>query len=245
MEKLGINLGYLLVQIFNFAILFVVLRAWVYKPIVNMLEQRRQKIAQGLEDARIAAEARSNAEMQAQVILAAAQKEAEQKLREAAERAEQLAKELRGQTEKETAEARQAAAKEAEQAHTQALAELRGQVAALAIAAAQKLIGEALDERRQRTLVAEFFSGLRGSKVLVLEGQPLTGAAAEVTSALPLTDEEQASVRKEIGGKLGSGASLTFRVNPNILGGLIVRVGDKVIDGSVAGKLEGLRQNLR
>jgi len=244
-EKLGINLGYLLVQIFNFAILFVVLRAWVYKPIVNMLEQRRQKIAQGLEDARIAAEARSNAEMQAQVILAAAQKEAEQKLRDASERAEQLAKELRGQTEKETAEARQAAAKEAEQAHTQALAELRGQVAALAIAAAQRLIGEALDERRQRTLVAEFFSGLRGSKVLVLEGQPLTGAAAEVTSALPLTDQEQASVRKEIGAKLGSGASLTFRVNPNILGGLIVRVGDKVIDGSVAGKLEGLRQNLR
>ena len=245
MEKLGINLGYLLVQIFNFAILFVVLRAWVYKPIVNMLEQRRQKIAQGLEDARIAAEARSNAEMQAQVILAAAQKEAEQKLRDASERAEQLAKELRGQTEKETAEARQVAAKEAEQAHTQALAELRGQVAALAIAAAQRLIGEALDERRQRTLVAEFFSGLRGSKVLVLEGQPLTGAAAEVTSALPLTDEEQASVRKEIGGKLGSGASLTFRVNPNILGGLIVRVGDKVIDGSVAGRLEGLRQNLK
>lgn len=245
MEKLGINLGYLLVQVLNFAILFVVLRAWVYRPIVNVLEQRRQKIAQGLEDARVAAEARANAEKEAQAVLANAQRESEQKLRETTERAEQLGKELRAAAEKEGAEARQAASHEAEQARTQALGELRGQVAALAIAAAQKLIGEALDDRRQRALVAEFFSGLRDGKVLVMEGQTLVGSAAEVTSALPLTDDEQASVRKEIGGKLGSGASLTFRVNPNILGGLIVRVGDKVIDGSVAGKLEGLRQNLR
>ena len=33
---------------------------------------------------------------------------------------------------------------------------------------------------------------------------------------------------------------LTFRVDPAILGGLVIRVGDKVLDGSVAGKLEGL-----
>ena len=245
MEKLGINLGYLLVQVLNFAILFVVLRAWVYRPIVKMLEGRRQKIAQGLEDARIAAEARANAEKEAQVILAQAQKDVELKLREASERAEQVAKEARAAAEKEASDIRQAAAQEGEQTRSQALSELRGQVAALAIAAAQKLIGETLDERRQRALVAEFFSGLRAGKALVLEGQPLAGAAAEVTSALPLTDEEQAAVRKEIADKLGSAASLSFRVNPDILGGLVVRVGDKVIDGSVAGKLEGLRQTLR
>ena len=47
MEKLGINLGYLLVQIFNFIILFMVLKAWVYKPLINMLEKRRATIAKG------------------------------------------------------------------------------------------------------------------------------------------------------------------------------------------------------
>ena len=57
MEKLGLNLGYLLVQIFNFLILFVILRVWVYKPILGLLEKRRENIAQGLEDARVAAEA--------------------------------------------------------------------------------------------------------------------------------------------------------------------------------------------
>ena len=62
MEALGINLGYIFVQIFNFAILFLVLRAWVYEPIINMLDNRRKSVEKGLEDARIASDARANAE---------------------------------------------------------------------------------------------------------------------------------------------------------------------------------------
>lgn len=245
MEKLGINLGYLLVQIFNFAILFVVLRAWVYKPVVKLLEQRRQKIAQGLEDARVAAEARANAEKEAQAILAAAQSEANQRIREAAERAEQAAREIRAAAEKEAAALREAAAAEAEHARAAALGELRGQVAALAVAAAQQLIGASLDEKRQRELVEEFFSGIQRGKVVVLEGEALEGGSAEVVSALPLTEAEQETIRKQLAKPLAAGGSLSFRVNPAILGGLVVRVGDKVIDGSVAGRLEGLRQSLR
>lgn len=245
MEALGINLGYLLVQILNFAIIFVVLRVWVYKPIVGLLEKRRERIAQGLEDARVAAEARANAEKEAQAILTQAQADANQKIREASERAEQVTREIRAAAEKDAAAVREAAAGEAEEARTTALGELRGQVAALAIAAAQKLIGESLDEKRQRHLVEEFFSGIKDGRVVVLEGESPKGASAEITSALPLTEAEQETVRKQLAKPLGAGASLSFRVNPAILGGLVIRVGDKVIDGSVAGKLEGLRQSLR
>jgi len=245
LEALGINLGYLFVQILNFAIIFVVLRVWVYKPILGLLERRRERIAQGLEDARVAAEARANAEKEAQALLGRAQADANQKVRESAERAEQVAREIHAAAEKDAAAVRQAAAGEAEQARSAALGELRGQVAALAIAAAQKLIGESLDEKRQRHLVQEFFSGIKDGRVVVLEGETLQGASAEVTSALPLTEAEQDTVRKQLAKPLGAGAPLSFRVNPAILGGLVIRVGDKVIDGSVAGKLEGLRQSLR
>jgi F-type H+-transporting ATPase subunit b len=241
LTPLGINLTFLISHIVNFVVLLLILRMWAWGPIRRMLEQRREKIAQGLEDARIAAEARANAEKEAQSILAGAQVEANQKVREASERAEQVAREIRAAAEKEAAGLREAAAAEAEEARNRALAELRGQVAALAIAAAQKLIGESLDEKRQRRLVEEFFSGVKDGKVVVLEGEREAGGTAEVTSALPLTAEEQETIRKQ----LGSGAALSFRVNPAILGGLIVRLGDKVVDGSVAGKLEGLRQSLR
>lgn len=245
MEALGINLGYLFVQIFNFAILFVVLRAWVFKPIIGVLDKRRQTIAQALEDARIAAEARANAEKDAQAILAKAQQEASQRVREASERAEKVALEIKADAEHEAEAIREAAKTEAEQAKLQQLGELRGQVGALAIAAAQKLIGETLDEKRQHALIDEFFSGVRGGKVTVLEGVSASGASAEVTTALPLSETEQAAVKRDVLSKLGSSATTSFLVDPSILGGMVVRVGDKVLDGSVAGKLENLRQTLK
>ncbi len=245
MEGLGLNLGYLAVQIVSFLVMLVILRAWVYTPILNMLDKRRKTIAQGLEDARVAAEARANAEKEAEEILAKAQREAAERVREASERAEETAREIKALADREAAEIRQTAAAEAEQAKEQVLGELRGQVSALAIAAAHKLIGETLDEKRQHALIQDFFSGVKGGRVTLLEGETLSGASADITSALPLTKSEQETVRKEIIERMGSGESVSFHVNPNILGGLIIRIGDKVLDGSVSGKLQGLRQSLR
>ncbi|MGD2058886.1 MAG: F0F1 ATP synthase subunit B [Anaerolineales bacterium] len=245
MEALGINLGYLLVQITNFAILFIILRAWVFKPIVGLLERRRETIAQGEEDARVAAQARENAEQEAEEITKKAQQEASKIVRDATERGEEVRLEIKQKAEEEAAEIRANAQEQAKEAKEQALSDLRGQVASLAIAAAQKVIGEALDEKRQHTLIKQFFSGVEEGKVVLLDGESVSGASAEVTSALPLTDKEQETVREDIVGKLGDSATITFRVDPNILGGLVIRVGDKVLDGSVAGKLSGLKQSLR
>ena len=245
MEALGLNLGYLFVQIFNFLIIFIVLRAWIFKPILGLLETRREAIARGLEDARIAAEARANAEKDAQDIIAKAQAEASQKTREATERAEEAAREVHAQAEAEAAKAREAALAEVDQERERILADVRGQVAALSMAATQRLIGEALDEQRQHALIAEFFSGVKAGRVVVLEDVTgLTGASAEVTSALPLSTEEQEAVKSDVLARLGAQATVAFRVDPTILGGLIVRVGDKVLDGSVAGQLESMRQSL-
>jgi F-type H+-transporting ATPase subunit b len=244
LDQLGLNLGYLLLQIFNFLILFVILRAWVYKPILGLLDKRRQNIAQGLEDARVAAEARANAEKEAEKIIADAQAEAGQVVREANERAQGVAKEVKAEAEAEAAKARETALAEAEAERNRILGDLRGQVAALSISATQKLVGEALDEKRQRALLDDFFSGVKAGKVVVLDDASFKGEAAEVTSALPLTDQEQETVKKEVLAKVGAQA-VTFRVDPAIMGGLVIKVGDKVIDGSVAGKLEDLSQNLK
>jgi F-type H+-transporting ATPase subunit b len=245
LEKLGLNLGYILVQLFNFLALFVVLRAWVYKPIMGLLEKRRNTIAQGLEDARVAEEARANAEKEAARINVEAQTKATHIINDATERAEKVILEVKAEADQEISKERESTLAEVADERSRMLGDLRGQVAALAIAAAQKLVGEALDEKRQHTLLAEFFSGVKAGKVIVLEGQSLSGASAEVISALPLTVDEQNIVRKEILTKMGSQSAVAFRIDPSILGGLVVRVGDKILDGSVAGKLDNLRQNLQ
>jgi F-type H+-transporting ATPase subunit b len=244
LEALGINLPFLLVQIVNLIIVYTVVAKWIVGPIGGMLEKRRENIAQGLEDARVAAEARANAEKEAEKIIADAQAEASQVVREANERAQGVAKEVKSEAEAEAAKARETALAEAEAERNRILGDLRGQVAALSISATQKLVGEALDEKRQHALLDEFFSGIKSGKVVVLDDADFKGEAAEITSALPLTDKEQDAVKKDVLAKVGAQA-VTFRVDPAIMGGLVIKVGDKVMDGSVAGKLEGLRQNLK
>jgi len=244
MAALGINLGYFLFQVFNFTIVLVLLYAWAYKPIIKALENRKQKIAQGLEDARIASEARANAEEEARQIIAKAQSEANQKVREATDRADIAAREVLAKAEADAGKIREDARAELSQERDRVLADVRGQIAALSMAAAQRLIGEALDEQRQHVLIDEFFSGVKSGKVVVLESASLTGASAEITSALPLTPGEQETVKRDVLSKIGGQATVTFRVDPLILGGLVVRVGDKVLDGSVSGQLESMRQNL-
>jgi F-type H+-transporting ATPase subunit b len=244
MDRLGINLGFLLFQIFNFTIIALVLYAFAYKPIVKMLEERKKKIAQGHEDAQVAAEARANAEKEAEKVLSEAQAQASQLVREATERAESAGREVVAEYEAEAAKAKEAALAEAAVERDRMLADVRVQIAALAMAATQKLVGETLDENRQHALIDEFFSGVKAGKVTVLEGAGVSGATAEITSALPLTDDEQATVKKDVLSKMGDQATVAFRVDPAILGGLVIRVGDKVIDNSVAGQMEELRQKL-
>jgi F-type H+-transporting ATPase subunit b len=220
-------------------------RAWIVKPLLGMLEKRRAKLVQGLEDARIAAEARANAEQDAAKIITDAQTKAARIINEATERADSAMEEVKAGAEKEIAKEREAVMVEVEQERNRILADLRGQVAALSIAAAQRLIGDAMDAKRQHALLDEFFSGVKSGKLVVLEGAELKGDSAEVTSALPLSKEEQDAVKKNVLDKMGTSTNVEFNVDPQILGGLVVRVGDKVLDGSVSGQLEDLRKSLK
>jgi F-type H+-transporting ATPase subunit b len=240
LDKLGINFGFVLVQIINFLIMFIILRKWVFVPIARMLQQRRDNIAKGLEDARVAAEARSNAESEAKKIIAEAQARASEIIHGATARAEEATLDVKASADNEIAETRQNALANIERERQIILSEVRGQIAALAMAATQKLIGETLDAKRQRALIDEFFSGVKAGKVTVIE--PTKGDSAVVTSALPLTKQEQDTIKKSV---LGGKGTISFEVDPSILGGLVVQVGDKVLDGSVAGKLETMRQNLK
>ncbi|MDO9129320.1 MAG: F0F1 ATP synthase subunit B [Anaerolineales bacterium] len=245
MEGLGINPGLLLLQILSFFLVFVILRKWLFSPLANTLEKRRNTIAQGQEDARVAAEARANAEQEATRIIADAQAKSAHIVNEATERAEKVVLEVKAEADKEIIKQREATLAEVAEERNRMLGDLRGQVAALAIVAAQKLLGESLDEKRQHALLEGFFSGVKSGKVVILEGEKLSGTSAEVTSALPLTADEQTILKRDVLTKMGTQTTVTFRVNPAILGGLVIRVGDKVLDDSIAGKVEGLRQSLR
>lgn len=158
MEALGISPNLLITQIVNFVILMVLLRLLLYKPILNMLSARRQRIQESLEYAeRVKAEA------------AQQQKDFERRLEDArreAQVASQAAQQV-GEKEREAilAQAREEARKMVEQAkgqiayeRKQMMAELHDEVVRLSLLAAQKVIGQSLDERTHRKLVTDFLA---------------------------------------------------------------------------------------
>jgi F-type H+-transporting ATPase subunit delta len=67
---------------------------------------------------------------------------------------------------------------------------------------------------------------------------------ARVTTAVPLTDPERAAMQSKLIERFGPDLDFQFAVDKALLGGVYLRVGDQVIDGTVAGKLAAMRDRL-
>jgi F-type H+-transporting ATPase subunit delta len=67
---------------------------------------------------------------------------------------------------------------------------------------------------------------------------------AQVTTVVPLTDELRSSVIDKLTASLGSPVVLRERVDEKILGGIVIEVGGRVLDGSVSSQLENVRRSL-
>jgi F-type H+-transporting ATPase subunit delta len=67
---------------------------------------------------------------------------------------------------------------------------------------------------------------------------------ARVTSAVKLTADEEQAMRAKLTERFGDDLEFQFDVDPGLIGGIYLRVGDQVIDGTVAGKLAALRTSL-
>jgi F-type H+-transporting ATPase subunit delta len=67
---------------------------------------------------------------------------------------------------------------------------------------------------------------------------------AQVTTAVPVDAALEQRIRKQLAERLGGDVQTTVRQDPSILGGLVIRIGDRVIDGSVRTRLEQLQSAL-
>jgi F-type H+-transporting ATPase subunit delta len=69
-------------------------------------------------------------------------------------------------------------------------------------------------------------------------------ARGVVTTAVPISDEDRGAIERKLGEITGQQVSVSTNVDPEIIGGLIARVGDTLIDGSVRSRLLNLRRRL-
>ena len=159
LSSLGINGPFLIAQIFNFFILFFLLRRFLFKPMVNMLETRKQRIADGLQAAEMARREAEAERAQLQSQLDAERREALDRIAAASKRGETLAAEIEGSARQDAQKILDDARNEAVRERDRIIAEAQDQIAELAMLAAEKVLGRELSSRdSQRAFVNEFLA---------------------------------------------------------------------------------------
>jgi F-type H+-transporting ATPase subunit b len=154
-EALGINLPQLIAQIVNFSLLLIVLRLVAYKPILKMLDERKQKIAEGLNAAEIARAEAASAQANIQAQLDTARKEGQDIVANAQTIASRIQADAREQSNKDREAALERARNEIELERDRAIADLRGEFADITVRAAEKVINESLDRQAHQRIIDE------------------------------------------------------------------------------------------
>jgi F-type H+-transporting ATPase subunit b len=145
--------GTLIAQLLIFLAMLGVLYRFAWGPLLQILNERRQRIAQGVEATERAKRELEAAEREREAKLEEARREAQTMLDRIAKQAEDLRKELEAKA-REQAEALIAKARaEIQQERAKAVEDLREQVADLAVMAASRIIGETLDPKKHRALI--------------------------------------------------------------------------------------------
>ncbi|MDD2554297.1 MAG: F0F1 ATP synthase subunit delta [Desulfotomaculaceae bacterium] len=97
-----------------------------------------------------------------------------------------------------------------------------------------------LVDRRRETyyadIVAEYIALANAGRNII---------AAQITSAVALNEKEKAELNQIMGKLAGKKVQTSFAVDPSIIGGIVVRMGDKIIDGSVKTRLASMRESLK
>lgn len=151
--QIEFQMGTFVVMMFNFILLMAVLVRLLYRPIQGILEQRRQKITQDLDEARQSKEMAERLRKEAQIALEEAHVEAYEIVEKAKNEAERLREDLTMQTRQELDQLRKRSQLELERSKTNARRHLQEETVSLALLVVQKLISKNMTAEFNESLV--------------------------------------------------------------------------------------------
>jgi len=160
LEQLGINIGLLASQLVNFILLALLLYLVLYKPVLRMLNERKERIARSMADVDAAREAAAKAQLEYDRKVADAQRKAQEIIAAAAQTGEKAKADIVADAHREADRIKQDAIADAEQQKVRALADVQSQIAGLSMMATERVLGQAMDEKTQRQLISSFLADL-------------------------------------------------------------------------------------
>lgn len=159
----GIDWKLFLAQLVNFGIIIFVLTKWVYKPLMKTMDERKQKIEDGVKNAEEAAKKMVHAREEEEEILRGAHKQAKEVVDDAKARGD-VEKQRRVDASKEIIDKQLVESKERIKRETdQARQQAKGEIAELVVHATEKVANGSLDEKKHRNLIADAIKELETS----------------------------------------------------------------------------------
>lgn len=153
MEALGINVPGLIAQLINFVLLFFILRAVLYKPVLSMLDERSRRIQESLDAAENMRRQASNAEAEVRQQIEAARRESQTILQQASQLRDKMIEDAREEARAAAAAENERARQQIEQEREAAMTQLRSQFVDLAVLAAERVIRQELDRGKHQQLI--------------------------------------------------------------------------------------------
>jgi len=144
---------WVLVAIVQFGLLFYLLQRFLWGPLTKALDARAQRIREGLDNVEAAKRERTQMQAEVERLLSEARREAAAIAERTTQAAEAAAAEIRTQAKVEGDRLRERAKVDAEQLHQQALAQLRSEVASMAVLAASRILGKEVDAKTHQALI--------------------------------------------------------------------------------------------
>ncbi len=157
---LSLDWAVLGLQIVAFVVLFLVLRRFLFKPLLGVMEQREKEITEALEAGEQAKQELARLDQERERMLATAREEGRQQVRMAVQEGEQARDRLVREAREEAQQIRQRAKEVTELERHEAMLALRHQVIDLALLAARKAVLTPLDEAKHRQAVDDFITSL-------------------------------------------------------------------------------------
>ncbi len=151
--NLGINTKLFIAQLVNFAILFFVLKKFVYQPLLQVLEERKKKIEKGIKSAEQAERKLAEISEKEKKILEKAQEKAQKILLEAERKAEENRRLATEETTTEINKMMKKADEEIEKKKEQMLTDLKKDLAQLVVSATEKVLVQKIDEKSDEKII--------------------------------------------------------------------------------------------
>ena len=243
---LNINVSTVIFQIINFVILAFLLYKFLFRRVMHLLDERAKRVTRALDDAERREKEAEATQAEYLAKVEDAKREMEARREAAREEMERTRREVMEKARTEVQALRARAEEEIERERVEAIRRHREEIATLVTSMSARMLSEVADGRLHAVFFDAFLGRLSQLEPLSLRDRgrlvEVEAVRVEVASANSLSEADTHRLQEVLFPLLNKTVQLQISVDPSLIGGAIVRIGDHLIDGSLRGQLARLRE---